>query len=568
MRRKVSIIGTLVLGFCMLHATVFAQGLEGVKNAIIAEQYQSAMASLKKVLTLEKGDGAAYFYLGEIYLNLNQLDSAKAIFEKGSKVFPKNPLNFVGLGKGALKAGQLKFAKDYFSTAVNLTNKKDFLPHLYISQAHLAIDKPDLKAALASLDKAAKVRKKTPTAEIYSGYGDYYSAQKKDADALKSYQLALNTNSEYTEAAVKMARIYTNTGEFLKADSILKQITLQHPNYGAAYKALSSLYELWPDKDGAVSNNKVLAANFYKNYLTIAGNYYGLLVKYAELCYRAGDFVNLANSLPILNTFESSKNDLAVMRLNAYSAYENKDYNKAMHYLEACFAAIKDHTLITSEDYLYFGRTQLKLRQEDKAIFNILKAVEMDRTKSPFIAEIGQFYYSRRNWVKAIEYYQQADILPDAGNLTAAHAVYYATSIFFKHLQEKNTNSSKVMLLQAERLLKAAITKAPDDVNAHLWYARTLYLLEDPAARSWAMVGSYERYATLQELSVYPQSAATRRSLVEAYNVIASYASFKQDLNKASVYWNKALSLDPQNSEAIAGIKSLNVRMRANYKIR
>jgi hypothetical protein len=67
----------------------------------------------------------------------------------------------------------------------------------------------------------------------------------------------------------------------------------------------------------------------------------------------------------------------------------------------------------------------------------------------------------------------------------------------------------------------------------------------------------YQTYIDSTEVSKTPQTAATKRNLVEAYNVVAGFASYKNDKDKARTYWNKTLAIDPANATASAGIKSL-----------
>ncbi|MNL85049.1 hypothetical protein D3C87_2132240 [compost metagenome] len=45
--------------------------------------------------------------------------------------------------------------------------------------------------------------------------------------------------------------------------------------------------------------------------------------------------------------------------------------------------------------------------------------------------------------------------------------------------------------------------------------------------------------------------------MVEAYNQIAGFALYKNDKEKAKLYWDKALALEPQNTTASEGLKQL-----------
>lgn len=568
MRRILNLIVTLNLGLILLTVNATAQSLVELKSVIDAEWYESAISLAKRLLKAENSNGDAHFYLGEAYLKVNEPDSAKAIFIKGTQAFPKNPLNFVGLGQLALTSGNAGTAKDNFSLAVKVGTKRDLIPPLYIGMAYMEAEKPDFPAALAHLEKADKIDKKDKVAEIFTAFGDYYAYQNKSKEAVKRYSQALALNPDILRAKVQTAKVYVKSGEYAKADSLLKAVVTKNSAYGPAFRELSALYHAWVNEANGDQKHNEMAAEYYKKYLAITGNYYNLLVRYAELIYHAKDFPALEAQLTTLQTLASKNNrDVAVERLSAYSAYENKNYAKAILYFDTYFSTIKDHSLIISDDYLYFGRTQLKLGQEEKAVFNILKAVELDQRKAFFLTEVARYYYDRKNWPKAIEFYQKINDLVNDPSMPAESNIFYGTALFFRFIQEKErgSNPSKDLLVQADHLFKGAYAKSADNATAYLWSARILYLLEDPNARTWAMVMPYEKYVQLQEVSALPQTAATKRSLIEAYNVIADFALFKQDVAKASAYWNKALVLDPQNSAALAGMKSLAAKDRSSY---
>ena len=91
-------LGLIVMG----GAASFAQSLADAKKAIDAEQYQKATGMLKTLTVSQAKEGDVYFNLGNVYLALEEVDSAKAIFSKGTIADPKNALNYVGLGHADL----------------------------------------------------------------------------------------------------------------------------------------------------------------------------------------------------------------------------------------------------------------------------------------------------------------------------------------------------------------------------------------------------------------------------------------------------------------------------------
>jgi tetratricopeptide (TPR) repeat protein len=557
---------TFSFSFVLLTLNTIAQGLGPVKSAIDAQQYEKATLLVKQHLKGNTNNGDANFYLGKIHLEVNQPDSAQAVFTKGASEFKKNPLNFIGLGKLELMTGNAVAAKNYFDMALKVAKRKDFLPQLYISQAYISSIKPDLTLALFHLKKAYEIDKKHTSTEILTSFGDYYAKLKNNTEAFKSYSRALSLGPEAIRAKVQIGRLYMDAAEFNKADSSLKALTVKYPAYGPAFEALSALHEAWAGDHENNQNHAVLAAGYYKNFLAITGSYYSFRLKYAELLYLAKDFAKLnAELLYLQSSAFQIHNDVKVDRLSAYTAFEHEKFNEALQHFDKYLTNIKDHSLIISDDYLYLGRTQLKLGQEEKGVYNISKAVELDRNKASFLAEIGRFYYDKKNWSKAIEFYQKLSSLAQTSTLPVVEDnLYYATALFFKFVadRDKGGNPSKELLMKADQLFKGINVKSPNNASAYLWSGRVLYLLDEFSGSQGAMITPYETYIRIQEASSAPQTVGIRKSLVESYNVIAGFAATRNEMDKARAYWKRSLVLDPENTAALAGIKSLGAKAK------
>lgn len=540
-----------------------AQGIEDLKLAFKAEQYEKATTMLKGMLKNDQYGGDAQYYLGSIYSKLNYIDSAESIFTKGTVNYRKNPLNFIGLAELALNSGNATKAKEYFDKGIKVTGRRDIEPYLYISRAYMQVEKPDLKSAFMALKKADDIDRKDNTAEVYLGYGDYYRLQKDSLNAIKNYRQALFLDPSLLEAKVQMANVYAQSGDFDKAEVLLKSITIQSPSYGPAFRTLSALHQSWPSNKKSNMDHATLSAEYYKHYLNITGGFYELETTYAELLFKAQDYGKLQTELKSLQRFKNQKKGGLVTRLNAYTAFENKDYTQALIYFDDYITTVADRSSILSTDYLYLGRTQLQLGQEQKAIYNISKAVEMDSVNTPYFAEIGRYYYDKKNWSNAIAYYKRINGVNKAEQW-AENNLYYGTSLFFKYINDRDKGivSSKELLLEAENLFSAIIQYNAQDANALLWHARTLYLLNESEVNTETMVDSYEKYIRIQEASMEPQSVALRKSMIESYNVLANYQFSKNQNDKARIYWAKSLALEPGNSIALNGIKLLNNKNR------
>ena len=93
--------------FLAMCITVFAgsagaQTIEDARKSIDAEQFEKAKRELKSVIKAKPKEGRAFFFLGTIYLQQNQPDSAKVCFEEGKNTSDGAKLNLIGLGQWEL----------------------------------------------------------------------------------------------------------------------------------------------------------------------------------------------------------------------------------------------------------------------------------------------------------------------------------------------------------------------------------------------------------------------------------------------------------------------------------
>ncbi len=551
---------TLSLGLVVMGSASFAQSLNDAKKAIDAEQYQKATSMLKSLVNSQSTKGENYFNLGEVYLQTDYIDSARAVFTKGVTADPKNPLNYIGLGEADLLSNNAASAKTNFAKAVDVAKSKDYIPQLYIGKAYLSGDKPDFASALPFLQKADELDKDDKDAETFLALGDYYAYQKKNSEALQSYLRALNINPNILRAKVQIGRMYKESRAFPEAETTLKEVIAQDPNYGPAYRELSELYNQWSFGAPDAEAKSALAIENYKKYLDLTDKSYDSRIRYAQILFYARDFKQLEEETNALASMDpNSPKNLLVSRLRGYSAFENKNYPQALEYMNDFFSKVKDTSRIVADDYLYLGQAQLQNKQDSLAIKNIMKAVQMDSTKVEALADVAKSYYDQKNWPKAIETYTLVNKLNPNGKGSLYNNFYQGISLYFEYAAglTAKTNPSKDLLVRADTSFKHVAKVAPTTTDAYLWSGRALNLLEDENNPQGAMLPSYQTYIDSTEVSKTPPTAATKRNLVEAYNVVAGFASYKADKEKAKLYWDKALAIDPQNATALAGIKSL-----------
>src|SRR5690606_14889027 len=111
MMKKAMLLGASLL---FLITGVRAQSIDDARKALDQEQYALAKDILENLVAKQPKKGINYFYLGEVHLRNEYLDSAKMAFEAGLAADPKTNLNKVGLGTIELFNGNVEAAETIF----------------------------------------------------------------------------------------------------------------------------------------------------------------------------------------------------------------------------------------------------------------------------------------------------------------------------------------------------------------------------------------------------------------------------------------------------------------------
>src|SRR5690606_16626099 len=145
-----------------------------------------AKSMFTTLISTQPANPQNYFYFGDLYLQLDNADSAKVLFQKGISADPKFTLNYVGLGAVDLFAKNTAAAQVNFDKATADMKRKDYREFIYIGSAFTYENSRDLDKAFQWFEKARENGSKDP--ELYIALGNAYKAQKKNSEAVAEYQ--------------------------------------------------------------------------------------------------------------------------------------------------------------------------------------------------------------------------------------------------------------------------------------------------------------------------------------------------------------------------------------------
>ena len=551
----------LSLGLAVVGSASFAQSLDDAKKALDAEQYQKAATMLKTLVSSQAKKGENFYYLGELYLRTEYVDSARAVFTQGVAADPKFALNYIGLGEADLASNNAASAKTNFDKALDVASKKDHVPSMFIGKAYVAAEKPDYAAALPFLQKADELDKDDKDAETFLALGDFHAKQKQNSEALQNYLRALNINPNLHRAKVQIGRMYKESRAFPEAESALKEVITADTNYGPAYREIAELYMQWANFEPQNFDAKAASAlENYKKYLDLTDKSFESRLRYAQFLFYAKDFKTLEQETSALAAVGANDPKApVVLRLRGYSAYENKNYPQSLQYMNDFFAKTTDTSRLVGSDYLYLGKALLQSGNDSLALKNITKAVEMDSNNVESLTEIAKAFYDAKKYAQSADIYDKA--IAAAPNARGVLYSYYYNGLarYFQYAGELNakTNPSKDILVKADSAIAKVAALAPETTDAYLWRGRINSLIDDEANPKGLMVPHFETFIQKVTVDKPELAAANARKLAEAYDQLGAYFA-TTDKAKAKDYFTKSVAANPAGTFAPAKLKELS----------
>lgn len=509
---------------------VNAQSIDLGKKYVSYERYESAKKALQPLAT---SSPEANYYFGLAQLNSGDPISAKATFAK----YPNDFYNQAGTARVLFSEGKTTEANRLLQAIVDGAKKRDWERYKVAADAITYSKGGNLNDAV-SWYKTAKERN-DKNADILIGLGDALMKQNTGAsngEATTNFEEALKLGTANSLAYSRLGLLWLNARQYDKAlDNYTKAKDADRENplpYGdlAEVYYRNSKYELAKQniEEYLKMSDKSLNDQLrYGNILYLSKNYKEAEAKYAELI-AAG----MGSKYPTL------------YRGLAFAQYQNDNYPQALSNFDLYRGGVKDASLYTFEDDLYYAYVNAAMAKEDEANaskYNAIateyfaKAIAREGTedKMEVYRNIAESYNEAKNWSKVSEWYGNlVKAYPNASANDYFNAGYYA--FFAKDFAKAETG------------LETFNTKFPEENIGWYWLARTK-AAQDTEAKEGTAVNAFNTW-----LAKPLKDGDTRRKEDEifAYQYLALYNYQKKNKSAAVDYSKKILALDPENTTA------------------
>ena len=556
-------------------STASAQSLKDAQAAIDAEQYDKAKSILQNLVTKKPKDGLNHFYLGQVYLVNDKLDSAAISFNNGVTNAPKEALNTVGLGIVELEKNNVAAAEQKFTQATANLGKKDYLALYYIGKAYNEAPKPDYAKAVDYLTQAKA--KNAKDASIPVALGDAYLGLGENSQSYISYRDALEIDPNLVKAKVQQAIITRRAFAWEPALEQLNAIAAEYPTFGPVYREIAEtqlqqakrLPDNTDEEKAAYEALVAKAVDSYKKYLDVTGDKSSdAMVRYADFLVFGQKYDELKNVALQLENVPGV--DAKVYRyLGLIAVNQDNDAAKAVGYFDKLFANAEESRLIAL-DYLFAGFSHIEAGDKDKGLQYLSKALEMDKE---FINEVDGYGRNAFNQ-------QKFDVAAAIFNVAAqqnGEPWYYEANYLVGDANFRAGNKKKEAGEDATAEFNAAI-KALDvvvqstDSLAADFKVPALYIkgysnynldVIDPEHPELHKGLYLESFNKLAKILTDKQAAGTQLTedevvkLTDVYNVIGYYHILKEDYKAAADLFKKAVALTPGDEVATQYLEAL-----------
>lgn len=526
-------------------AQTHVEGVEYYK----ADQIENAKTLLQRNLNNAGTDKAvSYYYLGQIDLLDNNLNAAAKNFELGAQADPENPFNYIGLGSIELRKGDYKVANNQFSAAEKRA-KKDASVYVDIARAYYDVDPVKYaKEIEKKMEKARKVNIACP--DIYIFEGDQAADAQNYNSAGTKYDMAIGYDTKATGAYVKYAKLFKKVNPSYSVQ-MLKKLLADNPNSALGQRELANIYYDLNQFDDAAKQYGayVKNPNHFKEdedryaFLLFYDGQYQQGYDYATQLLKANPNNFTARRFQFMNAAQipAMKEQLLPMA-EALQAAHNKDAAKNK------YAAV-DYNLL-SHVYQQAGKTA----EAEAVLQEGMKAMP---DNANFIKSLAQLYLNSDNYVKCADTFAKyVAKVGDAGYNDLVQLALYDYVAGIQCQQNKSEDAAKYFD-EAIKNAQKAIEEAPEQYKPKKIIGDVMAAKNaaNPAEASKAASPFYEEAIGLLEASADPSKYATDAK--NMYKALGYYFLDAKDKAKAKSYFQKYMTLDPNNAEMAKFVNTL-----------
>jgi Tfp pilus assembly protein PilF len=511
---------------CTLFQMSQAQTMKDAINELQNENYIKAkqgFLSLKgEELTLE-----SYLYLGNVYLNLGNTDSAQYCYQKAE--LATDAYGSIAKARLAIMANKdSNEVKSFIEKAISQSKRRS--ADVYFQAAYLSFQ-PKVTNPKQFIAYASEAHRLAPNNHYYTlVYGDLYLAMGEGGKAMGKYEDVVAADPNNVLANIRIGSLYYASMNYPTAIEYLEKANALNGNFSIAHKELGELYYRTKQNDKAAVE--------FKKYILLNDNDSRIKATYSGFLYQLKEYQKAIDEINVFKATDST--NYAYHRILAYCNFELKKYKEAQTSINK-FWNYSAGNKITALDYSYSGRVAAANNDTSSAIKYLKAGALLDTNNADMQSEYAKALYTAKRYKESIiEYKRRIAMKKLPGSLDH----YYLGRAYFANGE----------FLFADTTFADFARMQPKSPDGYLWRAKSMVELED--AKNLKGLGSayYLKFIELASSDI----AKNKSNLVSAYTYLAYVALTQKDNVNAKGYFDKLLEIDPENKNAQDEVKILS----------
>ncbi len=539
MKNRILLTATLAFTFWTLNAQSLKDGLK----AIDFERYEASRDIFKALLAKDLANGDYYYYLGQSYLNLLNIDSAEMSFKDGIMMSKTNPANYAGLGEVELVQEHKDKAKEYFDKALAFSkNRYGIFTDLHAIT--LVASGMVNNSGIKMLDEAEELIKmgyeqSRRDYDLLIAGGDVYLEKNDGGNSATFYERAIALDPNNPKAYCRVSVIWLRVRNYESAQADLNRAFERDPNYAPALKYQAELFYAQKKFDKA--------KEMYTRYLQNSERSNSNQIKFARILFLSKEYDEALVKIDEIQ--KTDKTTLLLYRLRGHSIGEILETTTDPELAKSGLSSMEyyfqkqDPKKLGSNDYEYLGKLQAKSGGMDSlAIANLKKAMDLNSYNLSIYLDLAKIYNKSKMFDSAAASYESYISKSKKSNIAEYFLMgraYYNAKIYGK------ADSAFIKVNELN----------PNWPDAYLWRGNANSGM-DPDFEAGFAKGFYEKYISL--LTADPEKFEStlkiknKAGLINAYGYLGFYFYNKDMVAEAKEYYKKVLELDPENAKAKA----------------
>ena len=519
---------TILFASALSIAGIKAQSIPEGINHLYAERNKSAKETFEKLVAANPNNLEAIYWLGQSYLAMNDVKSARDLYSKTLQANGNAPLILAGMGHVNLIDGKKDEARQMFETAINLsTGKKgaDVSVLNAVGRANVDAKDGDVAYAIEKLKLAAQ--KDARNADVYLNLGDAYRKAHEGGQAVVTYDMATSISPNLARAIYRKAMIYYTQKNWELFTDILNKAVAVDPKFAPAYYELYYYNLLRLPPDFAAAQN--YASKFTSSAEPDPQNDY--LV--AQTCYAKKDYECTISTAKGIIAKAGEQTKPRVYRLLAYAYIDKGDTAGGKPYIDQFFSKAKEEE-ISPKDYVL--RAQIG-GDENMVFQSYVKAAQMDsvyESKMKTLQEGVDFFKNKNNKVKEAE----MRLVQSSNKKTPNPSDAFFTGLAFYQGTDYR---------RADSMFKLYIRSFPDSLYGHYYDARANLALDTTLSVEPYLTNMINGFRKTLDIATNNKVKFKTQAVASSQFLAAIYNNTKKNKDSAIYFLTKGLEFDPEN---------------------